>query len=524
MVLALVALAALVLRTRLRSALDLWLAVAMGAWAVEVLLSAVANSGRFQAGFYVGRLYGLLASCTLLISLLLATLALHGRLARSLARERALAQAKRTETEAELAASESELRRLNEGLEARVRDEVAAREAAQVQLAHAQRMEALGQLAGGIAHDFNNVMQAVLGGAGLIRRRSGDPQAVDHLARMVEGAAGRGASVTRRLLSFARRGELHAEPVDPAALLDGVEEILAHTLDAGISIRTEATAQPGRTLPPLLADKGQLETVLVNLAANARDAMPQGGVLTLSAEEETVDARGAARRDGMASGRYVRLSMSDTGEGMTPDVLARASEPFFTTKETGKGTGLGLAMARGFAVQSGGALAIRSMPGVGTTVTLWLPVAADAVAPGTGRGSVEAAPARPPTARVLVVDDEDLVREVLATGLEERGCTALRAPGADAALAMLDAGAEVDVLLTDYAMPGMDGLALVAEARRRRPGLPAVLLTGNVNGQVEARLALDGVAGGAFSLLRKPVGADQLAARILALLEREETG
>ena len=633
--LSLLALAALAACTRLRGALDLWLGVVMGAWAVEILLSAVLNSGRFQAGFYVGRLYGLLASCAVLVSLLLATAALHGRLARALARERDRARAAldesnvryrslfdsidagfcvvemafdaagrpadycflevnpaferqtglpnaagrwmralapaheqrwfdiygrvaltgepvrfeehaaalgrwydvhafrtaepgarrvailfnditgRKRTEAALSASETELRRLNEGLEARVREEMTAREAVQARLAHAQRMEALGQLAGGIAHDFNNVMQAVQGGAGLIRRRASDPQTVDHLARMVEEAAERGASVTRRLLSFARRDELRAEPVDSTALLDGVHEVLEHTLGTGIAVRTELAGP----LPPLLADKGQLQTVLVNLAANARDAMPGGGTLTISAEVESVEAGGASFRPGLLPGRYVRLTVADTGEGMSADVLARASEPFFTTKGVGKGTGLGLAMARGFAEQSSGALAIRSTPGAGTTVTLWLPVA-EGAAPRSERDGGAGQAARARAARVLVVDDEALVREVLAEGLEERGYSTLRADGAATALAMLVAGEAVDLLLTDFAMPGVDGLALIAAARRHRPGLPAVLLTGNASGQVEARLALDGVAGGAFTLLAKPVGADQLAERIELLLER----
>ena len=418
--------------------------------------------------------------------------------------------------------TEAALRRLNEELESRVTDEVEAREAAQSRLAHAQRMEALGQLAGGIAHDFNNVMQAVQGGAGLIRRRASNPQTVDHLARMVEEAAERGGSVTRRLLAFARKGELHAETLDTLALLDGVREVLEHTLGAGIAVWTE-TVSP---LPPLLADKGQLETVLVNLAANARDAMPHGGTLTLSAAGEAVLEAGTGGRTAheaaLVPSRYVRLAVSDTGEGMAAAVLARASEPFFTTKEPGRGTGLGLAMARGFAEQSGGGLAIRSTLGAGTTVTLWLPAAEDTVpSSATGAGSGNATQLMDQV-RVLVVDDEDLVREVLAEGLEERGYAAQRASSARAALAMLDAGAGVDTLLTDYAMPGMDGLTLIGEARRRRPGLASVLLTGNVSGEVEARLALDGMAGGPFSLLRKPVRAEELAARIGIMLPQKE--
>ena len=382
-------------------------------------------------------------------------------------------------------------------------------EAAQAQLALTRRVQALGQLAGGIAHDFNNIVQAVQGGAGLIRRRRADPEAVDHLARMIEDAARRGASITGRLLTFARRGELRAEPIDAASLLDDMREVLAHTMGAAIGLRVEAAA----ALPMLQADRSQLETVLINLAANGRDAMPHGGTLTLSAREEIVGAD-TGRAGGLLPGRYIRLSVSDTGHGMTPEILARASEPFFTTKPQGSGTGLGLAMARGFADQSGGALAVRSAPDAGTTITLWFPVASETAAAGDAAASETGA-----AGRVLVVDDEELVREVLAEGLKEHGYEVLRASDARTALAILDAGADVDVLLTDYAMPGLDGVALIEKARQRRPGLPALLLSGNAGGQVEAKLDVNGLMSGSFSLMRKPVGTEQLAQRIQLLLE-----
>ncbi len=270
-------------------------------------------------------------------------------------------------TEAALRLSKEALRRLNEQLGARVAEAVAAREQAQQRLAHAQRMEALGQLAGGMAHDFNNVLQAVLGGLRLIERRAGDAGAVDQVARMIGEAVERGGRVTARLLSFARKGELQAAPVPAAALLEGMREMLAATLGAPIAVEVVADADA----PPLVADKAQLETVLVNLAVNARDAMPEGGTLTLSVVPDAV--ADAAHPAGLAPGEYVRLELADTGLGMDAAVLARASEPFFTTKPDGEGTGLGLAMARGFAEQSGGGFAISSAPGQGTTVSLWFP-------------------------------------------------------------------------------------------------------------------------------------------------------
>ena len=283
---------------------------------------------------------------------------------------------------AALAMSELSLRALALELEAWLREEGAAREAALARLARTHRPEALGQLAGGVAHDFANVLQAVQGGVRLAAGRlDRDPAAVRHLLEVVGATTGRGASVTRRLLAFARRGEPGVGRVDAAALLEDLEEVLAHAMGApGLRVRIEAEPD----LPPMLADRGELETVLVNLAANARDAMPQGGTLTLAAAAVTVSERAEAPHPaGLGPGRYVRLSAADTGAGMDAETLARAAEPFFTTKPEGKGTGLGLTMAREFAEQAGGGFAVASGPGRGTTVTLWLPVAG-AAAPGAG--------------------------------------------------------------------------------------------------------------------------------------------
>jgi PAS domain S-box-containing protein len=241
-------------------------------------------------------------------------------------------------------------------------------DAAQERLRQAQKMEALGQLAGGIAHDFNNVLQAMSGGLNGIRRRASDSNAVLELVDMAEGAAKRGAAVTSRLLAFARNDELVAAAVPTAELLEGVREILVHTLNKSIKILT--VWDPAT--PPLLADRAQLETVLVNLAVNARDAMPEGGQLTISGASDTVSERNP---QGLAPGQYVRLGVTDTGSGMDAATLERACEPFFTTKPLGQGTGLGLAMARGFAQQSGGGFAISSILGQGTTVMLWFPQA-----------------------------------------------------------------------------------------------------------------------------------------------------
>ncbi len=396
---------------------------------------------------------------------------------------------------------------INARLEQRVLEEMTAREAAQQRAVLAERMQALGQIAGGIAHDFNNVLQAVSGGAALIERRPDQIERVLRSTRMILDAAQRGAAITSRLLTFARRGDLRAENVDAAALLADIAEVLSHTL--GGSVVCSVNVPPG--LPPLFADRGQLETVLVNLATNARDAMPHGGTLTFGAETECV-AAGSSHAAGLLPGRYVRLVAADTGSGMDRAVLSRVTEPFFSTKEPGKGTGLGLAMAKGFAEQSGGGLSIESEVGQGTRIMLWLPASGST----GGAASPHAAPAQtgPYRPRVLLVDDDTMVREVLALSLEDGGYWVLQADCGAAALKHLASGEAVDILVSDLTMPAMDGVAVIRTAQEQRSGLPAVLLTG-YPGDV-AELA----ASGTFSLLRKPVTGLQLAERIGALLQQ----
>jgi signal transduction histidine kinase/ActR/RegA family two-component response regulator/HAMP domain-containing protein len=414
--------------------------------------------------------------------------------------------------------AEEALRQMNETLEARVREEVAAREVAQARAAQAERLQALGQLAGGIAHDFNNVLQAVEGAVQLIGRHHEDEARVRRLTRLALEATARGASVTRRLLTFSRRSDLRSEAIDPAELLAGLREMLTHTLGAATLVEVRAEAG----IPPLLADKGQLATVLVNLATNARDAMPSGGRLTFLAEAESVGSGDPAHPAGLAPGRYVRLTVADTGMGMDAATLARLGEPFFTTKEPGAGTGLGLPMAKGFVEQSGGALNIESSPGKGTTVTLWLPEAGAEV-----RASAAASPDVPSAAvsgtaeastsmRLLLVDDEVLVRGLLAEQLENEGFRVLVAASGTEALALLAMGEEVDAVVTDLSMPGMDGLAVIRAAQEFRPGLPAMLLTGYARDH--DALAMGAAVSGTFALLRKPVRIRELVDRIQALL------
>jgi signal transduction histidine kinase/ActR/RegA family two-component response regulator len=420
----------------------------------------------------------------------------------------------RRRAEDALTTAQERLHTLNQDLEAQVAREVAAREQAQNRLAQGQRLEALAQLSGGIAHDFNNVLQAITGSLALMQRRAGDAEVVRQLAGMASDAAERGGVITARLLSFARQGELQPTSVVPAVLMTSLLDMLEHMLGGSISLRLDIA----EGLPPLLADKGQLEAVLVNLALNARDAMPAGGTLTISAALDTV-TKTDVNLYGLPLGSFVRIAVTDTGIGMKPAVLARASEPFFSTKPVGQGTGLGLAMARGFAEQSGGAFVLTSAAGEGTTVSLWLPLAPSGETPAaaeTARSAGHDVTAGLLT-RLLLVDDDALVREVLAGQLEELGYRVTRVHSGPAALARLDAGDTPDLMITDYAMPGMNGAVLLAEARRRHPGLPVLLLTGFADDSL--RLNMEEWDPGITMLLRKPVSSASLAKAAAAVLQ-----
>ncbi|MBV9248542.1 MAG: PAS domain S-box protein [Acetobacteraceae bacterium] len=406
--------------------------------------------------------------------------------------------------------AEAALRDLTSTLEQRVAEETAAREAAQARAAHADRMRALGQLAGGIAHDFNNVLQAVSGSLDIADRRAFDQAAVRRFARIGLDAAERGMSITRRLLGFARQGDLRAEAVDSRELLGGLQEVLRHTLGSTVRVEMRVAGDA----PCVFADQAQLETVLVNLATNARDAMPEGGRLTLSAEPVAANSK---YPPGLAPGRYVRIAVADTGVGINPELISRVTEPFFTTKEPGRGTGLGLSMAKGFAEQSGGVLTIESMPKRGTTVALWLPQASLTVCQSAGLSSARPGHPQPrhdASLRVMVVDDEPFVRDVVASSLEDAGFTVVVAASGEEALKRLEAE-PVDVLVSDLSMPGMNGVALIRAAQERLDGLQAILLTGYAGDSTA--LALGGTFNRSFTLLRKPISGTQLADRVAAL-------
>lgn len=424
--------------------------------------------------------------------------------------------------EQDLRQSEAHARELADHLEQQVQLEVAAREDAQMRAARAERIQALGLLAGGIAHDFNNLLQVVMGASILIEDDPGDPGQVRSLAHLVTEEAERGAGITRRLLTVGRVGDLRTETLNLAALLSALREIFMHTLGSEITVLVEVVDG----LPDVVVDRAQLETTLINLAANARDAMPHGGRLLIRAATETVAMVPTTHPAGLAPGNYIRLSVSDTGSGMDPATLARVGQPFFTTKRNG--TGLGLAMAQGFAEQSGGGIEIVSKPSNGTTVTLWLPTHLPGLtlgaplpvnppaAPSTPAMSVQARQASPV---VLVVDDEPGIRRVIATILTRGGMSVTVAGDGVEALAVLERGGRVDLLVTDLSMPGMNGIALIAAAQAQRPGLPTLLLTGYAGDGVT--LAVNGAIDGSYSLLRKPIRSAQLLERVRALLSEQ---
>ena len=347
--------------------------------------------------------------------------------------------------------------------------DVTARVQAEEQLRQSQKLEAMGSLTGGVSHDFNNLLVPILGVLDLLQRRGvGD----DREKRLIDGAlqsAERARLLVQRLLAFARRQPLQTVSVDVAELVGGMADLIGSTLGPQIRIKVEVADD----LPVASADPNQLEMALLNLAVNARDAMPQGGTLRISARGEEVRSGGA---EGLAPGRYVRLSVADTGVGMDQETLKRAVEPFFSTKGIGKGTGLGLSMVHGLAAQLGGALTIASQPDSGTTIELWLPVGD---APIVGSGSDSSVPSHVShDGTALLVDDEPLVRASTADMLSDIGFAVVEASSAEEAMVLLDRGLQPNIVVTDHLMPGRSGSELAAEVQGRWPRLPVLLISG----------------------------------------------
>jgi PAS domain S-box-containing protein len=395
------------------------------------------------------------------------------------------------------------LRRGNEELEAQVAARTHERELAIAHLYEAQRMESIGQLSGGVAHDFNNLLAVILGSLRLLKKSLPDDP---HVLRLVESAmqgAERGATLTNRLLAFARRQELKPETVDVGKLILDLMDFLGQTLGPKVAIDIDIAPD----VQPITIDTTQLELALMNVMVNARDAMPDGGRITITCRNEANDRQSLPQM--LADGDYVRLSIADTGEGMNEDTLSRAIEPFFTTKGVGKGTGLGLSMVQGLAAQSGGAMDVISELGKGTIVTLWLPQARHEVVP------VEPASQATPTLgtgrelRILLVDDDALVSMNTACMLMDLGHSVVEAHSASTALQLLESNAPFDVVLTDYAMPEINGLQLAMRIYESRPGLLVVIASGYAELPTDTPLK--------FPRLQKPYTQEELA----RALERE---
>ena len=408
--------------------------------------------------------------------------------------------------------AEQALSALNETLESRVAEEIARRAQAEEVLRHAQKMETVGQLSGGIAHDFNNLLQIIHGNLTLLQRAlpPDEPRWQRSVGNALTGTE-RAAALTQRLLAFSRRQPLDARPVDVNAMIADMIELLHRTLGEPIAIETRLSAD----IPSALVDGNQLENAILNLAINARDAMPQGGELEISTDLAELDAAAATAHADASPGRYVRITVTDTGEGMSPQVLQRAVEPFFSTKEVGQGTGLGLSMVYGFAKQSGGHLILNSVEGEGTAIELYVPCSKDAAVPRAARQEQAELPAGNGE-RILLCEDDADVRQFSSETLSELGYDVVEAHDAESALKALATNGPIDLLFTDIVLPGgRTGADLAREALAAQPQLKVLFATGYARSALEERQGPDSE----IALLLKPFGVEELATKLRTILD-----
>jgi PAS domain S-box-containing protein len=409
----------------------------------------------------------------------------------------------------------ADLVRLNTTLEERV--EARTRELQKVEeaLRQAQKMEAIGQLTGGIAHDFNNLLTGIMGSLEVVRRRINrlplpEDERAEQVNRFIDAAtasATRAAALTHRLLAFARRQPLDMRPTNVAALIHGMTELVQRTLDEQVHLRIAVAPDCWHTL----TDANQLESSILNLSINARDAMRHGGFLTIAATNVTLDAETTRALGEIAAGDYVRMTVTDTGVGMAQEVRERAFEPFFTTKPTGLGTGLGLSMVYGFARQSGGFVHLASDIGTGTTVTIYLPRAAEIAR------TEDAPPSAAPSGfgeTVLVIDDVDAVRMLMVDVLADRGYDVIEAENGSQAIPIINSSRKIDLLVTDVGLPGLNGREIAGHARTRRPGMKVLFVTGYA---AEAA-AIQGFLEPGMALITKPFLIEQLASKVREMI------
>ncbi len=385
-------------------------------------------------------------------------------------------------------------------------------------LHQAQKMEAVGQLTGGIAHDFNNMLQSIAGGIELIERSiaEGRPERAARFITIARQSVERAAGLTHRLLAFARRQALQPRAVEPDKLVCGMDGLIRQTM--GPEVEMQLRLRDG--VWTVLCDPNQLESALLNLVINARDAMPAGGSLTIATADRSLSRDDLFDQDEAKPGAYVEIAVTDTGTGMTPDVLAHVFEPFFTTKPTGQGTGLGLPQVFGFVRQSGGFLRLESKVGLGTTIRIYLPryqlIGSEDGATASGSDAQAANDRRAATtigATVLVVEDEADVRAMIVGLLQDLGCQVLQAADGSAGLRIIQTGQQVDLLVTDVGLPGLNGRQLADAARERRPDLPILLITGYAGRALEDTALEPGM-----EVMRKPFALDALRVRVGDLL------
>ena len=423
--------------------------------------------------------------------------------------------AERTRIATERRRAERHLATLNASLEQQVKDRTAALMEAEAALRQSQKMEAVGQLTGGLAHDFNNLLTGITGSLEVLSNRiaQGRVAEADRFITAAQGAARRAAALTHRLLAFSRRQTLDPKPTDLRRLASGMEELIQRTV--GPSITVESVHAAG--LWPVMVDPSQLENALLNLCINARDAMPDGGKLTIETGNRWLDQRAAAQRD-LAPGQYVSLCVSDTGTGMSADVIAKAFEPFFTTKPIGLGTGLGLSMIYGFVKQSGGQVRIYSEPGQGTMVCLYLPRFVGELDDAEAQGEMDATPHSEEGETILVIDDEPTVRMLAAEVLSELGYATIEAEDGPEGLAVLNSNRRVDLLITDVGLPGgMNGRQVADAARLARPGLKVLYITGYAENAVLSHGHLDP----GMHILTKPFAMEDLGRRVSQILQSD---
>jgi signal transduction histidine kinase/CheY-like chemotaxis protein len=385
-------------------------------------------------------------------------------------------------------------------------------EVAQEALRQSQKMEAVGQLTGGIAHDFNNLLAGISGGLEIIERRLAQGRTAG-LDRFIEGAqssAHRAASLTQRLLAFSRRQTLDPRPTDVNRLVHGMEDLIGRTVGPGIMVDVAAADSVWLTR----VDAAQLESALLNLAINARDAMPEGGRITIETVNQWVDERAARERD-LKAGQYIAILVTDTGTGIPKDIVERIFDPFFTTKPIGQGTGLGLSMIHGFVRQSGGQIRVDSEPGIGTTMSLYLPRYTGS-APDEISAAISGIAATGAGETVLVIDDEPVVRMLITEVVQEAGYVALEAGDGPAGLEILRSDRRIDLLVTDVGLPGgMNGRQVADAARISRPDLKVLFVTG----YAENAAVGNGLLDRGMQVITKPFVTSDLASRITEIMD-----